>query len=263
MGRNIHAAAIVDPKAEIDDDVEVGAFSIIGPNVKIGKGTRIAPHVVIEGITELGPDNEVFQFASIGAKPQDLKYHGEPSTLVIGSANKIREYVTLQPGTEQGGMTTRVGDRNLFMANSHVGHDCIIGSDNVFANSAGLAGHVTVFDKVILGGLVGIHQFCRIGDLSFLSAGSMIGHDVPPYCIAQGDRCFLRGINTIGLQRAGFSEDQIAETKKAYRMLASSGHSRGKVADFPEELSNKPHIKKMLDFVETSERGIMSTPKRG
>ena len=164
MDCQIHATAIVDPKAKLGAGVHVGPYSIIGPNVQLGDGCRIAPHVVIEGHTTLGENSDVFQFVSLGSAPQDLKFKGEPSTLIIGARNKIREYVTLRPGPASGHMTTVVGDNNLFMANSHVGHDCKVGSNNVFANTVGLAGHVSVGNNVILGGLVGLHQFCRIGD---------------------------------------------------------------------------------------------------
>jgi UDP-N-acetylglucosamine acyltransferase len=259
MSCTIHPTAIVDSKAEIGVEVQIGAYSIIGPNVKIGDRSWIGPHVIIEGRTTLGSECEIFQFASIGSKPQDLKFHDEPSTLIIGAKNKIREFVTLQPGTEHGHMTTVIGDNNLFMANSHVGHDCRIGSNNVFANSAGLAGHVSIASNVILGGLIGIHQFVRIGDYVMLSGGSMVGHDIPPYCIAQGDRCFLRGVNTIGLQRAGFSEEEIMAVKKVYRLLFSTvGGVTEKISKLPAELSERPHIKHMLEFIEGSERGISS-----
>lgn len=254
----VHPTAIVDEKAELGVDVKIGPYSIIGPDVKIGDRSCIGPHVVIEGRTELGEQNEVFQFASLGARPQDLKYRGEPSTLVIGAHNIIREYVTIQPGTEHGHMTTKVGNNNLFMAYSHVGHDCFVGNHNVFANSSAMAGHVTVFDGVILGGLVGVHQFCRIGSMAMLSGGTMVGHDVPPYCIAQGDRAFLRGLNLIGLQRAGFSNEDISALKRAFRLMFSSrGHLHGR-PDLPADLAANPRVQVMLDFIEGTSRGIMS-----
>jgi UDP-N-acetylglucosamine acyltransferase len=182
--------------------------------------------------------------------------------LIVGAGNMIRECVTMHRGTEHGNMRTVVGSGNLLMANSHVAHDCVIGDNNVFANSAGLAGHVTIFNNVILGGMVGIHQFCRIGSYAFLSAGSMIGHDVPPYCIAQGDRCFLRGLNLIGLQRSGFTAEQISDIKKTYRTLfMRSGHIRNKMPEMPEELASKPHVKAMLDFIAETQRGILSTSR--
>ncbi len=262
MSTDIHPTAIVDPKAELGSGVRVGPYSVIGPNVVLHENCRIASHVVIEGYTTVGESTEVFQFASVGSKPQDLKYRGEASTLVIGARNQIREYATLQPGTENGNMTTVVGDNNLFMANSHVGHDCVVGSNNVFANSVALAGHVTVHNNAILGGLVGVHQFVRLGDFVMLGAGSMVGNDVPPFCIGQGDRCYLRGINTIGMQRNGFDGDQIADIKKVYRILFSGGGNfKERLAEIPDEIAGSDHVRKMTDFLVESERGIMGRPK--
>lgn len=257
MATHIHSTAIVDPKANLAENVEVGAYSIIGPDVTIGSGTRVAPHVMIEGRTTIGANCELFQFSSIGAKPQDLKYHGEPSTLTIGDKNIIREYVTLQPGTEGGGMTTTIGDGNLFMANSHVGHDCDVGNGNILSNSVALAGHVTVEDSVILGGLVGVHQFVRLGSHSFLGAGSMVGHDIPPYCFGQGDRCHLRGINLIGLQRAKLCAEDVTAIKKAYRHLfGSTGGAVQKIDSLPEEIASNSAIQHFTTFIRESERGV-------
>lgn len=259
MSCEIHPTAIIEDGAELGTGVSVGAYSIIGKHVRIGDRTRIAPHVMIEGHTVLGEENDVFQFASLGSAPQDLKFKGEPSTLVIGARNKIREYVTLQPGTASGTMTTIIGDGNLFMANSHVGHDCRIGSNNVFANSVGLAGHVSIMNNVVLGGIVGIHQFCRIGSYVIISAGSMVGHDVPPYCIAQGDRCFLRGVNVIALERAGMTPEEIAAVRKVYRLLFTSvGRLKEKIEALPPELAENPRIKHQLDFIAESKRGVMN-----
>lgn len=264
MSCNIHPTAIVTSEAQLGEDVEVGPYTIIGPKVKIGDRTRIASHVVLEGDTTLGSDNEIYQFVSVGSKPQDLKFHDEPSTVVIGSKNTLREYVTIQPGTEHGRMTTTVGDSNLFMAHSHVAHDCIVGNSNVFANSVALSGHVTISSNVVLGGLVGIHQFVRVGSFAMLGAGSMVGHDIPPYCIGQGDRCFLRGINVIGLQRAGFTGEQISEIKKVYRLLfVRGGHIRGTsfLSRVPADLAERAHVRVMLDFIAATERGMCSTSK--
>lgn len=266
MSNLIHPTAIIHPEAQLGKEVEIGPYSIIGRHVKIGDKTRIGPHVVIEGHTTLGPENEVFQFASLGAAPQDLKYKNEPSELIIGSRNKIREFVTLHPGTSAGSnsglMRTLIGDNNLFMANSHVAHDCTVGNNNVFANSTALAGHVSVMNNVILGGMVGVHQFCRIGDYAILGAGAMVGSDVPPYCIGQGDRCHLRGVNIIGLERAKFSEQDIREVKQTYRHLFGTvGKLQEKIASLPQELAARPAIKKLLDFIRDSERGLC-TPLR-
>ena len=195
----VHPTAIVDPRAELDSEVEVGPYSVIGAGVRIGKGTKIHSHAAIQGRTTLGESNVVFPFATVGSAPQDLKYKGEPSELTIGSRNTIREYVSLNPGTTGGGMVTRVGDQNLLMMHCHIAHDCTVGSRNVIANGATLGGHVIIEDFVIVGGLVGIHQFVRIGTSAILGAGSMISKDVPPYCNATGDRARLRGLNVEGL----------------------------------------------------------------
>lgn len=257
MSSKIHPTAIVDSAAKIGIEVEIGPYSVIGPHVELGDRTRVAPHVVIEGRTTLGPDCTVFQFASIGAAPQDLKFKGEPSTLVIGSRNTIREYVTLQPGTASGHMTTVIGDNNLFMANSHVGHDCKVGNNNVFSNAVGLAGHVTIGNNAILGGMAGIHQFTRVGDFALIGAGAMVGADVPHFCIAQGDRAHLRGVNVIGLKRAGFSAQDISEIRKLYRALfATTGRLEEKLAQIPAELAERPLAQKMAAFLRESQRGV-------
>ena len=256
----VHPTAVVYDGAQIGEETTVGPYSIIGPNVVIGRNNRIGPHTVIEGYTRIGDGNTIFQFASIGAAPQDLKFHGEKSELLIGDGNIIREFVTLQPGTSGGGMKTVIGNNNLFMANSHVGHDGIIGDGNVFANSVALAGHVTVGSRVTLGGLSGVHQFVRLGDLSFLSAGSMVSKDVPPYCIVHGDRAELVGLNQIGLERSGVSGEQIVRLRAIYReVFLKEGRvseridrARSKVQDF--DLGRK-----FLDFiVNSSERGVLA-----
>ena len=259
---NIHSTAIVSKSAEIAEDVQVGPYSVIGPNVKIGSGTWIGPHVVVEGYTTLGSKNRLFQFSPVGSAPQDFKYKGEPTLLNIGNSNIIREYVTIQPGTIQAEGKTVVGNGNLFMASSHVGHDSVVGNGNVFANNVALAGHVNIQNQVIIGGMVGIHQFCTIGDNAMLSGGSMVVKDVPPYCIAQGDRARLRGLNTIGLQRAGFSKDQIIDIRKVYRNLfKSSGKMSERIASIPQEITSKSHISTLIEFIKSSQRGICSVGK--
>lgn len=259
---NIHSTAIVDPSAKIGEGVEIGPYSIVGPDVILGDNVWIGPHVVVEGLTSIGAGTQIFQFASIGSKPQDLKFKGEKSTLEIGKGNIIREYVTIQPGTINGLMKTTVGDNNLLMACTHIGHDCVVGSRNVFANQVGLSGHVTVLDNVVAGGMVGVHQFVRIGSFSMIGGGSMVGQDIPPYCVGQGDRCMLRGINTIGLQRAGFGADDIADVKKTYRALFGTlGSIRDRAAELDPELAKKPHISVLLKFLNETQRGICSPSK--
>lgn len=253
----IHTTALVDPRAELELDVEVGPYSIVGPKVKIGKGTRIKSHVVVEGNTTIGEGNHIFQFSTIGSVPQDLKYKGEESQLIIGSYNVIREFASLNPGTSGGGMLTRIGDRNLMMMYCHIAHDCIIGSHSVIANGATLGGHVIIEDYVIAGGLVGVHQFVRVGTGSILGAGSMVSKDIPPYCNATGDRVRLRGLNLEGLRRRGFSRDQIDALKKAYRIIFQSGlKTREALQKARTEIPQTREVGHMIRFIESSERGV-------
>lgn len=253
----IHETARVDPQAELEHDVEIGPYSVIGPKVKIGKGSRIKSHVVIEGDTTLGEGNQIFQFATIGSIPQDLKYQGEPSQLVIGNFNTIREYVSLNPGTAGGGMMTRVGDRNLLMMYCHIAHDCILGNHNIIANGATLGGHVVIEDYVIVGGLVGIHQFVTVGTSAILGAGSMVSKDIPPYCNATGDRARLRGLNLEGLRRRGFEPEQIEALKKAYRILFRSKlRFPAACKKIREEIPASSEVERLLAFIEKSHRGI-------
>ena len=254
---SVHPTAIVAPGARLHATAEVGPYAVIGPQVEIGAGTIIGPHAVIEGRTRLGERNKVFQFASVGAPPQDLKYAGEDSALEIGSENLIREFTTLHKGTTGGGGVTRIGNRNLFMAYAHVAHDCQVGNECVLANAATLGGHVEVGDHVILGGLAAVHQFTRIGQHAFVAGGAMVVMDVPPFCIAQGDRAELAGVNTIGLARHGFSEDQIGRVKEAYRILFRSKLPLDEAVErLRTELGDQPEIQELLTFVTTSQRGL-------
>lgn len=254
---HLHPSAIVDPRAELDSAVELGPYCVVGAGVKIGKGTKIHAHAVIQGRTTLGEGNVVFPFATIGSIPQDLKYKGEPSELLIGNRNTIREYVSLNPGTAGGGMVTRVGDRNLLMMYCHVAHDCIVGDHNVIANGATLGGHVAIEDFVIVGGLVGIHQFVRIGTSAILGAGSMVSKDVPPYCNATGDRAKLRGLNVEGLKRRGFDKSVIAAINKAYRIAF---RSRLKIEDAVKQIRREivsiPEVERFVSFIASSQRGV-------
>jgi UDP-N-acetylglucosamine acyltransferase len=253
----IDETARVDRKAELEVDVEVGPYSVIGADVKVGKGTKIKSHVVIQGRTIVGEGNVIFQFASVGSIPQDLKYRGEPSELIIGSHNTIREFVSLNPGTTGGGMVTRVGDHNLLMMYCHIAHDCILGSHNIIANGATLGGHVVIEDYVIVGGLVGIHQFVRVGSGAILGAGSMVSKDVPPFCNATGDRARLRGLNLEGLKRRGFSKDKIEIIKKAYRIIFQSKLKTKEALDkVHQELPRSAEVEKLVTFVANSQRGI-------
>ena len=254
---SVHPTAIVAPGARLHATAEVGPYAVIGPQVEIGAGTTVGPHAVIDGRTRLGERNKVFQFASVGAPPQDLKYAGEDSALEIGSENLIREFTTLHKGTTGGGGVTRIGNRNLFMAYAHVAHDCQVGNGCVLANAATLGGHVEVGDHVILGGLAAVHQFTRIGKHAFVAGGAMVVMDVPPFCTAQGDRAELAGINSIGLARHGFSEDQIGRVKEAYRILFRSKLPLDEAVErLRTELGDQPEIQELLTFVTTSQRGL-------
>ncbi len=254
---SVHATAIVAPGARLHSTVEVGPYAVIGPQVEIGAGTTVGPHAVIEGRTRIGERNRVFQFASVGAQPQDLKYAGEDSALEIGNENLIREFTTLHKGTTGGGGVTRIGDRNLFMAYSHVAHDCQVGDGCVFANGATLGGHVEVGDHAILGGLAAVHQFTRIGRHAFLAGGSMVVMDIPPFCMAQGDRAELVGVNSVGLARHGYTEEQIARVKEAYRILFRSKLPLDEAVErIRTELGNPTELQVLLGFVTTSQRGL-------
>jgi UDP-N-acetylglucosamine acyltransferase len=253
----IHQTALIDRQAEIDSNVEIGPYSVIGAGVRIGQQTRVASHVVIEGRTSVGQGNTIYQFATIGSRPQDLKYRGEASELIIGNHNTIREYVSLNPGTAGGGMVTRVGDHNLLMMHCHIAHDCLIGSHNIIANGATLGGHVAVGDYVIVGGLVGIHQFARIGSGAILGAGSMVSKDVPPFCNATGDRARLRGLNLEGLKRRGFTTTAIDALKKAYRIIFQSKlKTKDALEKVRREVSPTAEIDILLAFIAQSQRGI-------
>ena len=215
----IHPTAIVAPGAELAETVSIGPYCVIGSDVRLGERVELLSHVVVEGRTSVGEGTRIFPFASIGHQPQDLKYHGEPSTLEIGSNNQIREYVTIQPGTEGGGMLTRVGDNCLFMASAHVAHDCIVGDNVIMANNATLAGHVVVGEYAFLGGLSAVHQFVRIGKHAMVGGMSGVEADIIPFGMVIGNRAYLSGLNIVGLKRRGFSRDEIHALRNAYRLL--------------------------------------------
>ena len=255
--RKIHDTALIDPGADLDSDVVVGPYSIIGPQVKIGKGTKISSHVVVEGRTKIGEGNVIFSFATVGTVPQDMKYKGEASELIIGNYNTIREYASLNPGTQGGGMVTQVGDYNLLMMYCHIAHDCTLGNRNIIANGATLGGHVVVEDFVIVGGLVGIHQFVRVGTSALLGAGSMVSKDVPPFCNATGDRARLRGLNLEGMKRRGFDKGKIATLKKAYRMIFQAKlTTKDALEKVRREFPAADEVQRLVSFIAGSQRGI-------
>ena len=253
----IHPTALIHPKARIDGDVEVGPYSVIGENVHLHRGVRVASHVVIEGWTEIGEGCRIFQFASIGSVPQDLKFKGEKSHVVIGKQNTIREYVTVHRGTEPGGGVTRIGDHNLLMAYVHVAHDCQIGSHVILANAATLAGHIVVQDHAVIGGVTGLHQFVRIGRHAIIGGCSAVAQDIPPFVSAVGNRAKLYGLNTVGLKRHGFTDEQLASLKTAYKIIFRSKLSmKEAVEKIRKELGDSPEAQELATFVETSERGV-------
>jgi UDP-N-acetylglucosamine acyltransferase len=253
----IHPTAIIHPTAQLDATVTVGPYTIIGEHVKVGAGTQIGSHVVIERWTEIGRDNHIFQFASVGAAPQDLKYKGEETWLVLGDRNRIREFATLHRGTPDGGGRTLVGNDNLFMAYAHVAHDCRVHNRVVMANAATLAGHVEVEDSAILGGLVAVHQFCRVGCHTMISGGAMVAQDIPPFTIAQGDRAKTIGINLIGLKRRGFPEATTRGIKNAYRLMFRSGlRMEEALARIDREYGGIAEVMHFATFIKESQRGI-------
>lgn len=254
----IHPTAIIDPKAELDSSVKVGAYTIIGPNVQIGAGSEIGPHAVIEGHTTIGENNRIFQFASLGAIPQDKKYKGEPTRLIIGNGNTIREFTTFNLGTVTGIGETRIGDDNWIMAYCHLAHDCVIGSHTIFANNASLAGHVTIGDYVILGGYTLVFQFCQIGNYAMTAFAAGVHKDVPPYFMAAGYRAEPAGINSEGMRRNGFTPEQITNVKNAYKTLYRQGlpyeEARSQIAQAAE---TAPELAVLHDFLADSQRSII------
>ena len=222
---NIHPTAIVDPKAELDPSVTIGPYTLVGPHVKVGAGTTIAGHVVLEGHTTIGRDNRIWQFASIGAANQDKKYQGEPTELVIGDRNTIREFTTLQVGTVQDKGRTTIGNDNWIMAYCHIAHDCVVGSGCTLANNATLGGHVELGDCVTVGGLTGIHQFVKVGAHAMLGFQSAVSQDVPPFLLVDGNPLAVRGVNVVGLRRRDFSAERIAAIRQMHKLLYREGRT--------------------------------------
>jgi len=254
----VHATAQIDAAAKLASDVDVGAFSVIGAGVEIGAGTTIGPHVVIQGPTRIGRDNRIFQFSSIGADPQDKKFHGERSELVIGDRNTIREFVTLNRGTGEGGGATRIGDDNWIMAYAHIAHDCVVGNHTIFSNNATLAGHVEVGDYAILSGFAGVHQFCRVGEHAFVGMGCLVNGDVPPFVMVAAEYGRPRGINAEGLKRRGFSADRIAAIKRAYSTLYMSGMPLERAREeLTRVAAEAPDVQRMLEFIGQSQRALV------
>ena len=256
--KNIHPTAIVDPKAELADDVTVGAFSIIGPDVKIDSGTRVGSHVVINGHTSIGKKNEIFQFSSLGEAPQDKKYKDEPTKLEIGNHNTIREFCTFNRGTAQDKGVTKIGDHNWIMAYVHIAHDCHVHNHTILANNSSLAGHVDMFDHAILGGFTLVHQFCKIGQHVITAVGSVVFKDIPPYVTASGYDANPHGINAEGLKRRGFSTESITNIKRAYKTLYRQSLTLEEAKQvLTQEALNAPELDILVAFLNQSTRGII------
>lgn len=260
----IHPSSIVAPSAKLAHDVDVGPFCTVGPDVSLAPGVRLISHVSVLGHTDLREGVVVHPFASVGGEPQDLKYQGEAGRLIVGRDTTIRESATLNIGTAHGKLATRVGERCLIMAYAHVAHDCTLGNGVVLANGVALAGHVEIGDNAILGGLAAIHQFCRVGRLAFIGGGSMVAQDVPPFCVAQGDRATLAGLNVVGLKRAGWSRDRIHRLRRIIRNLFARGISRAEALDALEEQLAHPvdreegEVQELCLFMRDAQRGILS-----
>ena len=262
MNADIHPTAIIDPAAEIGTGAEIGPYCVVGPNVKLGDNVRLVAHVVVDGRTRIGAETVVYPFASLGHPPQDLKYKGEPSSLEIGARNQIREHVTMNPGTEGGGMVTRVGDDCLFMVGSHVAHDCQIGHHVILANNATIAGHVTVGDFAIIGGLAAVHQFVRIGEHAMIGGMSGVENDVIPYGMVKGERAHLAGLNLVGLERRGFGRDDIRSLRTAYRMLfAPEGTMAERLDEVAKQYKSQAHIEAVVDFIRSRASRALCQPK--
>jgi UDP-N-acetylglucosamine acyltransferase len=254
---NIHPTAIVSPEANLEEGVEIGPYTIIGPDVNIGKNTVIGPHVVIDAHTDIGEGCRIFQFASIGAIPQDLKFKGENTRVIIGNYNTIREFATIHQATSADIGITVIGDRNLLMAYTHVAHNCKLGNHIIMGNAANLAGHIHIEDHAIISGMTGIHQFTRIGAHCFIGGASAVSKDIPPFVLASGNYAKLYGLNIIGLKRRGFKEETIRALKEAYRIIfRSSLLLRVAIEKVKNEVEDLPEIQQLITFIQKSERGI-------
>lgn len=253
----IHPTAVVDPKARLGQRVSVGPYSVIGPQVTVGDDCEIASHVVISGRTTIGRKNCFFPHNAIGGIPQDLKYNGEDTSLIIGDGNTFREFMTVHLGTEGGGGVTRIGDNNLFMAYVHIAHDCIVGNGTVLANAATLGGHVTVEDRAVIGGLSAVHQFSRVGTQAMIGGASAIDQDVPPYSLVMGSRATLRGLNLTGLKRSGLSREAIRSLRDAHDELFGGDRPlMESVESLRKRWPDDERVQRLAEFVSTSERGI-------
>ena len=254
---NIHPTAIVHPGAKIAEGVEIGPYSVIGEHVSLGRNTRIASHVLVEGWTTIGERNQIFSFSCVGTPPQDIGYKNEETYLVIGNDNVIRESTSLHRATTKADRTTVIGSNNFLMAYSHIAHDCKLGNGIIMANSATLGGHITVGDFAILGGIVGVHQFVRIGAYAMVGGQSAISQDIPPFVSASGNRAQLYGLNLVGLKRRGFSDETIANLKKAYKIIFRAALTLEEaLKKASDELGTCPECMQLVEFIRTTKRGV-------
>ncbi len=262
MSTKIHPTAVVDASIELDDNVEIGPGCVIGPNVRLGEGTRLIAHVFIESHTELGKSNTVFPFAGLGGTPQDLSYKGEPTRLIIGDNNVIREHATLHRGTARGRAVTTIGNDCLIMGNCHVAHDCIVGNNVIMAQTATIGGHVVVGDFAFLGGLSGVHQHGRVGRHAFVGASALMTTDLIPFGSAIGNHAHLGGLNVVGLKRRGFTREQIHDLRAAYRLLfAEEGTFQERIEDCAEIYANNPHVMEIVEFVRADAARPLCMPR--
>ncbi len=257
----IHDTAIISETSKLGDNVEIGAYSIIGPNVTISNNTKIHSHVNITGNTSIGTGNEIFPFSSIGTPPQDLKYKGEKNSLIIGDNNKFREYVNINPGTEQGGGVTRIGNDNLFMVYCHVAHDCTISNNIVLANNVQVGGHVSIQNNAIIGGSCAVHQFSRIGESSMIGGMTGVLSDVIPFGLSLGNRNSLAGLNLIGLRRAKVSNENIKIIQEAYNTIFKSSNFRSNIENLKSDIKKNQFVSKIIDFINSDKKRAIAVPE--
>ena len=256
----IHPTAIVDKKSKISENVEIGPYCVIGPDVEIESNSKLHSHVSIKGNTKIGKNNEIFPFVSIGTSPQDLKYKGEKNSLVIGDNNKFREYVNINPGTKQGGGITKIGDNNLFMVYCHVAHDCLISNNIVLANNVQVGGHVTIQNNAIVGGSCAIHQFSRIGESAMIGGMTGVLSDIIPFGLSMGNRNNLMGLNLIGLRRSKVSNENIKKIQLAYEIIFKTPSFRENIEKLNDELKNNEFVKKIVNFINSDKKRPISLP---
>ena len=257
----IHKTAIVDPKASISNNVQIGPYSIIGPDVEIGENTKIQSHVSIVGITKIGIGNKIYPFASIGNNPQDMKYKGEKTKLIIGDENTIREYATINPGTIQGGGVTKIGNKNLIMIGAHIAHDCVLGNEIVIANNAAIAGHAEIDDNVILGGNCGVHQFTRIGKMAMVGGMTGVSRDIIPYGLSTGNRNILKGINIVGLRRLNIPNKEIIYLTDAYKNIFKTENFRENLNKLNINSKKNKLVNDIIEFIKKDKKRPICTPE--